>query len=193
MLLVNVIERKKQDAISETRAYREKQDSKKETEKNTTAATNPASPADLAAQSTTKATKRSRKQSSHRIIAGTGISTRPSCETSVGTRVPTPLAEQVAWESSLGGINTSSDWVKVATGKWQTRKQKIGIPISIVETTTVEVFAPVEAPVCKLLTSDGKWKAFLAQQMPHKVSQAQLTIEDLEANGEGNHANDGIV
>lgn len=186
--MINVIERKKQDAILETRAYREKQDSKKETEKNTTAATNPASPADLAAQSTTKATKRSRKQSSHKIIAGTGISTRPSCETSVGTRVPTPLAEQVAWESSLGGINTSSDWVKVATGKWQTRKQKIGIP-----PTMVEVFAPVEAPVCKLLTSDGKWEVFLAQQMPHKVSQAQLTIEDLEANGEGNHANDGIV
>ncbi|KAL3667202.1 hypothetical protein V7S43_007437 [Phytophthora oleae] len=175
-LLVGVVERKKQDAIAEIRAYREKLEAENEAEKDTTAAANAASTTDSAAQSAAKAMTRSRRQSSHKVVAG--ISRRPSLETSVGTRVPTPLVEQATWESLLGNSDESSEWVKVATGKWQVRKQDVGIPISIEETTMVEVFAPDKATVCKLLTSDGKWKSFLAQQMPHKVSQAQLTIED---------------
>ncbi|KAG7387064.1 Protein tanc2 [Phytophthora pseudosyringae] len=164
----------KQEAITEIDEYPTKREANKAAEKTTAAEVT-----QLAAQTTSKPTKRSRQPSSQKIVAG--ISRRASLETSVGTRVPTPPVEQAAWQSLEDG-DGSSAWIKVAAGKWHTRKhlQETGPPIHTAETTMVEAFAPDKETVRKLLTNEAKWETFMKDQTPHRVSQAQLTVEDLD-------------
>ncbi|GMF26868.1 unnamed protein product [Phytophthora lilii] len=170
-LLLQIVEQKKQDPITEIEEYRKKRQGAKDSQTN--AVTEPAIAPE--SQTISKPAKKSQRQTTRgKVLAGdSSRGRRRSVETSVGRRVPTPPTEQLAWQSP----EESSEWIKVATGKWQTRKhlQDTGAPISAAEITMVEKFETVH----QLLTSDGKWQTFLSHQMPLRASQAQLTIEDL--------------
>ncbi|KAE8895556.1 hypothetical protein PF005_g15367 [Phytophthora fragariae] len=162
-LIIQIAKQRNEDTVAEIDEYRRARQAKEEA--NHEKAKAGSKPSEPIAQATSKTSKRSRG-SRQRIVA--------AVEASVGTRVPTPPVEQVAWKS----LEDSSDWVKTATGKWQTRQHLRETVSSTTATTTVEAFAP--DPV-KLLTSEGKWQAFLHQQMPHtRADQAQLTVEDLD-------------
>lgn len=99
----------------------------------------------------------------------------------VGTRVPTPVEWIVG--KSLEDVDESltSAWVRVGAGKWQTRDfpQQTGTPIYVSETTTmVQPFTADKKAARELLTSDGKWSAFLGQQLHSRA--ANLTLEEIE-------------
>ncbi|EGZ25933.1 hypothetical protein PHYSODRAFT_326886 [Phytophthora sojae] len=166
-LEIEIAKEKGEDAIAEIEEYRRTRQAKEEA-KAEAKTSNPIE------QTTPKASKRS-QQSRRRILAGE----------SVGTRLPTLPVEQVAWKSLESSSDSSSDWIKSATGKWQTRQHLLESGASVVSTTAttmVEAFAPDQVTVRKLLTSEGKWQAFMRQHMPHAGAQApaQLTVEDLD-------------
>ncbi|KAG6586616.1 ankyrin repeat-containing protein [Phytophthora cinnamomi] len=164
-LLIEIAKQNKDGAIAEIEDYRKTHQAKKEEKQEKTEVK--AQPSEPTVEATPKTSKRSTAKSRKRILAS-------EMGMSVGARVPTPPVEQGGWLEDSS--NDSSDWVKVADGKWQTctHLQEAGTSVSTAATTMVEPFAPDRVTVRKLLTSDGKWQAFMHQQM------AQLTIEDLE-------------
>jgi hypothetical protein len=180
-LLVELEQQKKQDAIAEIDEHRKKRQADKEAESQARLEPEAASTTTTTPVTTLKLTKRPRRPKAQRKILAMGSlrEGRRSSDASVGTRVPTPPVAQPVWKSPEDGH--ASEWIKVGTGKWDTRKhlQDSGAATSAAETTAVEAFAPATVTVRELLTDDSKFQPFLGR----RVSQIQLTIEDIDEVG----------